>query len=112
MLFDFIIVHETAHEWFGNNLSMQDAADMWIHESFANYAENLFVEYHFSESQAQDYVIGCRKGINNDSPIIGSYGVNKSGSGDMYPKGGNMLHTLRHAIGDTERWRGISTRVE
>ena len=67
---------------------------MWIHESFANYAENLFVEYHFTEKEAQDYVIGCRKLIGNDTPIIGVYGVNKSGSGDMYYKGGNMLHTL------------------
>ena len=84
MKFDFIVVHESAHEWWGNNISMKDAADMWIHESFANYAENLFVEYHFTEAEAQDYVIGCRKLIRNDTPIIGVYGVNKSGSGDMY----------------------------
>ena len=63
--FDFIVIHESAHEWFGNNISMKDAADMWIHESFANYAENLFVEYHFTEREAQDYVIGCRDQIRN-----------------------------------------------
>ncbi len=103
--FDFIIVHESAHEWWGNNISMQDAADMWIHESFANYAENLFVEYHFTAKEAQDYVIGCRKLIQNDSPIIGTYGVNKSGSGDMYYKGGNLLHTMRHVLNDDAKWR-------
>ena len=105
--FDFIIVHESAHEWFGNNISMKDAADMWIHESFANYAESLFVEYHFSRKEAEDYVIGTRRRIRNDRPIIGKYGLNREGSGDMYYKGGNILHTLRHIIDDDERWLGI-----
>jgi len=105
--FDFIVVHESAHEWWGNNISMKDAADMWIHESFANYAENLFVEYHFTAKEAQDYVIGCRALIRNDSPIIGTYGVNKSGSGDMYYKGGNMLHTMRHILNDDAKWRQV-----
>lgn len=105
--FDFIIVHESGHEWFGNNISMRDAADMWIHESFTNYSENLFVEYHFSQEEAEDYVIGCRKRIRNDSPIIGTYDVNQAGSGDMYYKGGNMLHTLRHMLNDTDQWRSI-----
>ncbi|MFN3242807.1 MAG: M1 family metallopeptidase [Planctomycetota bacterium] len=107
MKFDFIVVHESAHEWWGNNISMKDAADMWIHESFANYAENLFVEYHFTEKEAQDYVIGCRALIRNDRPIIGTYGVNHSGSGDMYYKGGNMLHTMRHVLDDDVRWRKV-----
>ncbi|MFN5322683.1 MAG: M1 family metallopeptidase [Planctomycetota bacterium] len=107
MKFDFIIVHESGHEWFGNNISMKDAADMWIHESFTNYSENLFVEYHFTQQEAEDYVIGCRKLVRNDSPIIGEYGLNRSGSGDMYYKGGNMLHTLRHMLNDTPRWREI-----
>lgn len=107
MKFDFIIVHETAHEWFGNNVSMQDVADMWIHESFANYSENLFVEYHFSRQEGEDYVIGCRRLVRNDRPIISTYGVNQSGSGDMYYKGGNMLHTMRHIINDDEKWRDI-----
>lgn len=105
MKFDFIVVHETAHEWWGNNISMKDAADMWIHESFANYAENLFVEYHFTRHEAESYVIGCRKLIRNDIPIIGTYGVNKSGSGDMYYKGGNMLHMMRHIVDNDIRWR-------
>jgi aminopeptidase N len=105
--FDFIIVHESAHEWFGNNISMKDAADMWIHEGFANYAENLFVEYHFGKKDAEDYVIGTRRGIRNDRPIIGTYGTNREGSGDMYPKGGNMLHTIRHLINDDAKWLSI-----
>lgn len=105
--FDFIIVHESGHEWFGNNISMKDGADMWIHESFTNYSENLFVEYHFTEEEAQDYVIGCRKLVRNQSPIIGVYGVNQEGSGDMYYKGGNMLHTIRHIVNDDAKWREI-----
>ena len=105
--FDFIIVHESAHEWFGNNISMKDAADMWIHEGFANYSENLFVEYHFGKQDAEDYVIGTRRIIRNDVPIIGVYGSNREGSGDMYPKGGNMLHTIRHIINDDAKWLSI-----
>ncbi|HZG52640.1 MAG TPA: M1 family metallopeptidase [Pyrinomonadaceae bacterium] len=105
--FDFIIVHESGHEWFGNNVSMKDAADMWIHEGFTNYSENLFVEYHFGKKDAEDYVIGSRHNIQNDSPIIGVYGANKSGSGDMYYKGGNMLHTIRHVINDDKKWLAI-----
>ena len=105
--FDFIIVHESGHEWFGNNISMKDAADMWIHEGFTNYSENLFVEYWFGKKDAEDYVIGSRKNIINDSPIIGTYGANREGSGDMYSKGGNMLHTIRQLVNNDEKWRGI-----
>lgn len=105
--FDFIIVHESGHEWFGNNVSMKDAADMWIHEGFTNYSENLFVEYHFGKKDAEDYVIGSRHNIQNDRPIIGVYGTNRSGSGDMYSKGGNMLHTIRHVINDDKKWLAI-----
>jgi aminopeptidase N len=105
--FDFIIVHESAHEWFGNNISMKDAADMWIHEGFANYSENLFVEYHFGKKDAEDYVVGTRRGIRNDRPVIGTYNSNREGSGDMYPKGGNMLHTIRNVINDDAKWLSI-----
>ena len=111
--FDFIIIHESAHEWFGNNISMKDAADMWIHESFANYSESLFVEYYFGKKDAEGYMIGTRRVIRNDRPIIGTYGANREGSGDMYPKGGNMLHTIRHIINDDTKWlailRGLNT---
>ena len=105
--FDFIIVHESGHEWFGNNISMKDAADMWIHEGFTNYSENLFVEYHFGKKDGEDYVIGSRKNIRNESPIIGTYNSNREGSGDMYYKGGNLLHTIRNIINNDEKWRGI-----
>ncbi len=107
MKWDFIIVHESAHEWFGNNITSQDLADMWVHESFANYAENLYTECLFGKQAGADYAIGTRRGIRNDRPIVPAYGVNAQGSGDMYPKGGNMLHTVRQIVGDDEKWRGI-----
>ena len=105
--FDFIIVHEAGHEWFANNITAKDNADMWIQEGFTNYSENLFVEYHFGKKDGEDYVIGSRQNIRNDSTIIGTYNANRSGSGDMYYKGGNLLHTIRHVINDDEKWRGI-----
>ena len=104
---DFIIVHESAHEWFGNSITTADLADMWVHESFANYAEGLYVECLRGEKAGSEYVIGTRKGIKNDTPIIPANGLNREGSGDMYPKGGNMLHTIRQVIDDDERWREI-----
>ena len=104
---DFIIVHESGHEWFGNNVSMKDAADMWIHEGFTNYSESLFTEYWFGKKAAEDYVIGTRRNISNDIPIIGTYGANREGSGDMYYKGGNLLHTIRQVVNDDEKWRQI-----
>src|ERR1035437_5428056 len=105
--FDFIIIHESAHEWFANSITYEDIADMWIHESFANYAESLYVEYYFGKEAGSEYVLGTRANILNDIPIIGLYGVNSEGSHDMYYKGGNMLHTLRQIINDDEKWRSI-----
>jgi aminopeptidase N len=104
---DFIIVHEAAHEWWGNNVSMSDAADMWIHESFADYAEGLYTECQAGKRAGAEYIIGKRKGISNDRPIIGIYGLNYEGSGDMYNKGGNMLHTIRQLVNDDVRWRRV-----
>jgi aminopeptidase N len=104
---DFIIVHESAHEWFGNNITSKDLADMWIHESFANYAETLFTEYYYGKQAATDYIVGVRKNIRNDKPIIAHYGVNEEGSGDMYYKGGNMIHTIRQIINNDEKFRNI-----
>ncbi|PAC29814.1 M1 family metallopeptidase [Flectobacillus sp. BAB-3569] len=104
---DFIIVHESGHEWFANNITYKDIADMWIHESFTNYSENLFTEYHFGKEAGHAYVLGTRKLISNDRPIIGVYNVNHEGSGDMYYKGGNMLHTIRYIIDNDEKWRNI-----
>ncbi|MDQ3292402.1 MAG: M1 family peptidase, partial [Bacteroidota bacterium] len=105
--FDFIIVHESGHEWFANNITYKDIADMWIHESFTAYSENLFLDYHFGKKASSEYVIGTRKNIKNDRPIVGYYDVNYSGSGDMYYKGANMLHTLRQVVNNDEKWREI-----
>jgi len=107
LLWDFIIIHESAHEWFGNSITMKDAADMWIHESFATYAEGLFTECQQGKKAGAEYTIGQRKLIRNDVPIVGVYGVNHEGSGDMYDKGANMLHTIRQLVDDDARWRGI-----
>jgi aminopeptidase N len=104
---DFIVVHESGHEWFGNNITSKDLADMWIHESFTNYSESLFIESIWGKQAGQEYVHGTRMAIQNDSPIIGAYGVNKEGSGDMYCKGGNMLNIIRTIINDDEKWRNI-----
>ncbi|WP_299764907.1 M1 family metallopeptidase [uncultured Dokdonia sp.] len=113
--FDFIIVHESGHEWFANNITSKDVADMWIHESFTNYSESLFLDYHYGKQAASEYVIGTRRNIQNDKPIIGIYDVRKTGSGsDMYYKGGNMLHMLRTLVEDDEQWRaalrGLNTK--
>jgi len=105
--FDFIIIHESAHEWFANSITYEDIADMWVHESFGNYAENLYVEYYFGKEAGSEYVLGTRANISNDRPITGFYNVNNEGSHDMYYKGGNMLHTLRHIINNDEKWRAI-----
>jgi aminopeptidase N len=105
--FDFIIIHESAHEWFANSITYEDIADMWIHESFANYAENLYVEYYFCKEAGSEYVLGTRANILNDKPIIGFYNVNNEGSSDMYYKGGNMLHTLRQIVNDDQKWLAI-----
>jgi aminopeptidase N len=107
MKWDFIIVHESGHEWFGNNITSNDLADMYIHEGFTNYSETLFVETLFGKQAGNEYNYGTRKGIRNDVPIIPRYGVNEQGSGDMYPKGGNMLQTIRHSINNDEQFRQI-----
>ena len=107
MKFDFVIIHEAGHEWFANNITNSDVADMWIHEGFTAYSENLYLDYHYGKKAAADYVIGTRKIIANDIPIIGDYGVNNRGSSDMYYKGANTLHTLRQLIEDDDLWRDI-----
>ena len=105
--FDYIIIHEAGHEWFANNITYIDIADMWVHEGFTCYSENLYVDYHYGKEASADYVIGSRRGIGNRRPIIGPYNVNREGSGDMYSKGANILHTLRQIAKDDEKWRFI-----
>ena len=102
---DFIIIHESGHEWFANSITYRDIADMWIHESFTNYSETLYTEYYYGKKAGSEYVIGTRRGIANDKPIIGVYGMNQRGSGDMYYKGGNMLHTIRQVFDNDEKFR-------
>jgi aminopeptidase N len=104
---DFIIVHESGHEWFGNNITSTDIADMWIHEGFANYSETLFTEYYYGKEAGNAYEQGLRRNIENDIPIIGTYNVNKEGSSDMYYKGSNMIHTIRQIINNDTLFRKI-----
>ncbi len=105
--FDYIIVHESGHEWFANNITYMDIADMWIHESFTSYSEVLYLDYHFGTKAGNQYIIGTRKAIKNDKPIIGTYNVNREGSLDMYYKGANMIHTLRQVIDNDDNFRRI-----
>ena len=104
---DYIIVHESGHEWFANNITTKDIADMWVHEGFTDYSETLFTEFYYGKEAATAYVTGIRKGIGNKAPIIGPYGVNKEGSGDMYSKGANLLHTIRQVINNDSLFRKI-----
>ena len=103
--FDYIIIHEGGHEWFANNITYKDIADMWVHEGFTCYSENLYVDYFFGKKASAEYVIGTRRGISNRKPIIGQYDINREGSSDMYSKGANLLHTIRQLSKDDELWR-------
>ena len=102
---DFILIHESGHEWFGNNITTKDIADMWVHEGFTNYSETIYTECQSGKDAGSDYVRGTRQLIQNDKPIVGPYGVNEEGSGDMYYKGGNMIHYMRQLFRDDERFR-------
>ena len=104
---DFIIIHEAGHEWFGNNITNKDVADMWIHEGFTSYSEALHTESLFGKDAGSEYVIGTRATIENKKPLIGVYGVNQEGPGDIYNKGANVIHTLRTWINDDEKFRNI-----
>lgn len=104
---DYIIIHESGHEWFANNISTNDIADMWVHEGFTMYSEVLFVECQYGKEAGDAYCQGVRKNIDNDRPLIGPYGVNKEGSGDMYNKGANLLHTVRQIIDNDVKFKEI-----
>jgi aminopeptidase N len=107
MKWDFIIVHESGHEWFANNITTKDIADMWVHEGFTDYSETLFTEYYYGKEAGDAYCQGLRKNIKNDIPVIGNYGVNQEGSGDMYYKGSNMINTIRQIINKDKKFRKI-----
>jgi len=104
---DYIIVHESGHEWFGNNITTRDIADMWVHEGFTTYSETLFTEYYYGLKAGNEYNRGMRFNILNNKNIIGTYGVNKEGSEDMYFKGSNMIHTIRHSLNNDTLFRTI-----
>lgn len=104
LLFDYIIVHESGHEWFGNSITSKDIADMWIHEGFTMYTEVVFLECNYGTEKATSYINGLKANVDNDKPIIGNFGVNNEGSGDMYPKGALMLHTIRNIINNDQKW--------
>ena len=110
--FDFIIIHESAHEWWGNSVTSNDVADMWVHESFAAYAEALYVEYYWGHKEALKYINGKKQSIRNDKPIIGPFNVNKEGSGDMYNKGQIVLNTLRSVIDNDSLWFSILRGIQ
>lgn len=101
LAWDFIIIHESGHEWFGNSITTADIADMWVHEGFTHYSETIFTECQQGTEAAERYVTGCRRNIANDRPVIGPYGVNEEGSGDMYYKGAALIHMVRHIVGDS-----------
>ena len=107
MKWDFIIIHESGHEWYGNNITSNDLADMYIHEGFTNYSETLFIDHIFGKEAADAYNAGIRRGIRNDRPVIAKYNVNDQGSGDMYPKPSNMLHAIRHGVNNDELFRSM-----
>jgi Peptidase family M1 domain len=105
---DFIVVHESGHEWFGNNITCKDIADEWIHESFTNYSETLYTGFFFGKNAGDAYCIGTRPGIENKTPIIQFYGVNQGPEGtDEYYKGGNMIHMIRQIIHNDDVFRKI-----
>jgi len=105
---DFIIVHESGHEWFGNNITTVDIADMWVHEGFTNYAEALFTEYYYGKEAGDDYVVGLRQNIENTEALITPYGVNRDhNTTDIYYKGANMIHMIRQIINDDSLFRKI-----
>jgi aminopeptidase N len=104
---DYIIIHESGHEWFANNISTKDIADMWVHEGFTMYSEVLYTQSQFGKEAGNEYCRGIRNNISNDKPLIGPYGVNREGSGDMYNKGANLLHTIRQVINDDSLFRQI-----
>jgi len=104
---DYIIIHESGHEWFANNITAKDQADMWVHEGFTMYSEVLFTEKFMDKKSADIYMQGIHNTVSNDIPIIGKYGVRNEGSGDMYPKGASMLHTIRQVINNDEKFRQI-----
>ena len=102
--FDFIIIHESGHEWFGNAVSAADTSDMWIHEGWTTYLEGVYVEALFGYDDALKYVNGYKKKVGNREPVITQRGIHRSPNQDMYFKCALFLHTLRSVVNDDARW--------
>jgi aminopeptidase N len=109
---DYIIVHESGHEWWGNAITTNDIADMWIHEGFTTFSEGLFVEEQFGKAAGQEYLIGLRKNITNKDALISNYGINEEPTGDIYYKGANLLLTIRTIINDDEKFRRMLQEMQ
>jgi len=105
--FDFIIIHESGHEWFGNSVSAADRADMWIHEGWTTYLESLYVEYHWGKADALKYLSGYKKMVKNKQPIVLNRGINAFPSQDQYFKGALFINTLRSIVDDDKRWEKL-----
>ena len=104
---DYIVIHESAHEWFGNSISTREPGDLWVHEAFATYAEGLYTECRHDRAAGAKYLLGLRQGIRNTGPIAGPRGVAGWYNSDMYFKGANVLHTIRQLVDDDGKWREI-----
>jgi len=102
--FDFIIIHESGHEWFGNAITAKDRSDMWIHEGWTTYLEVLYVEYRWGKADAIRYVNGLKPKVQNERPIIPPHDTNAEPPQDQYFKGALMLNTLRSVIDDDAKW--------
>jgi aminopeptidase N len=104
---DYIIIHESGHEWFGNNITAHDMADNWIHEGITSFSESLFTEWLVGREKGQKYSRGLWRGIDNEKPLIAAYGVNDEGTGDIYEKGAAVMHMIRVMMNDDERFRQL-----
>jgi aminopeptidase N len=102
--FDFIIIHESAHEWFGNSVTAADRSDMWIHEGWATYLEALYVEYMWGKDDAIKYLNGYKSKVRNRQPILAERSLNRTPPQDQYFKGALFLNTLRSVVNDDKKW--------
>ena len=102
--FDFIIIHESGHEWFGNSITAADPSDEWIHEGWTTYLESLYVEYQWGKADAIKYLNGYKNKVHNLRPIVAEHGVNAEPTEDQYFKGALMLNTLRSIVDDDAKW--------
>ncbi len=109
--FDFIIIHESAHEWFGNAITAADRSDMWIHEGWATYLESLYVEYRWGKADGLKYLNGYKPKVQNRQPIVAQRGVNATPPEDQYFKGALFINTIRSLVNDDAKWFALPPRL-